>query len=58
VIGIYDDAGNVIETHSTRATVWLLLLTHMFFVSMSRYDEAEETLTLLRQFQSAFTAKP
>ena len=30
----------------------------MFFVSMSRYDEAEETLTLLRQFHSAFTAKP
>jgi hypothetical protein len=30
----------------------------MFFVSISRYDEAEETLTLLRQFHSAFTAKP
>jgi hypothetical protein len=40
------------------ATVWLLLLAHMFFVSMSRYDEAEETLALLRQFHAAFTAKP
>jgi len=36
------------------ATVALLLLAHMFFVSMSRYDEAEETLTLLRQFHVAF----
>jgi hypothetical protein len=43
---------------SISATVWLLLLTHMFFVSLSRYDEAEETLTLLRKFHSAFTAKP
>jgi len=27
-------------------------------LSNRRYDEAEETLTLLRQFHSAFTAKP
>jgi hypothetical protein len=58
VIRVYDDAGNLIETHEHKSAFWLLLLTHMFFVSMSRYDEAEETLTLLRQSHSAFTAKP
>jgi len=39
------------------ATVALLLLLHMFFVSMRRYEEVEETRRLLRQYHNDFNER-
>jgi hypothetical protein len=39
------------------ATVALLLLAHMFFVSMGRPQEVEDTLALIRQFSDDFGAR-
>jgi len=45
--------GNIIQALSL-ATVAVLLLLHMFFVSMGHYEEVEEIQTLLRQHHTDF----
>jgi hypothetical protein len=48
----YSD-GDIAQLLSS-ATVALLLLAHMFFVSMHRYEEMEEVRTLLRECHTDF----
>ena len=51
----YSDAD--IAQALSSATVALLLLVHMFFVCMGRYDEMEEVRTLLRKCHADFNER-